>query len=310
MSFPVGSRVRIRSEEWLVRGVKPLRQPGHYALYVVGLSETVRDYEATFLTSIDKPKLIDPAAVRFVEDDSPEYRRSRLFLHALMSRTPWVGEHITIRGQVAMEDNEYQFVPAQKALAQPRPRILIADGVGLGKTIEAGILMAELIRRGRGTRILVVTTKAMLEQVQKELWTRFSIPLMRLDSYGIDRIRREIPVNKNPFYHYDRVIVSMDTLKSDRYRSFIEQCRWDIVWIDECHNVANAGTERNRLADKLAQTTHALILTSATPHNGNPESFATLIRMLDPTAAPDAKKLTREDIDHLVVRRFKTDVMQ
>ncbi|MFD1409184.1 DEAD/DEAH box helicase [Kroppenstedtia eburnea] len=309
MIYPAGSRVQIRGEEWLVQEVQPTLT-GHDAVRVVGLSEVVRDHQATFLTSIDDIDPLRPEDVRFEMDPSPGYRRTKLFLNALMMRTPILGSDVTTRGQAAMDDSDYQYVPAQVALERLRPRILIADGVGLGKTIEAGVLLSELIRRGRGRRVLVVAPRSMLEQLQKEMWTRFSIPLMRLDSIGIARIRREIPQNKNPFHYYDKVIISIDTLKNDdRYRHFLENCTWDAVWIDESHNVANQNTDRNRLATLLAHRTHSLILTSATPHNGKPESFATLLRMLDPTSVANPEKITPEEVQHLVVRRFKNDVL-
>src|SRR5690606_24259226 len=216
----------------------------------------------------------------------------------------------------AMNRADYQLVPAGKALAQPRPRLLIADAVGLGKTIEVGVLLSELIRRGRGRRILVVALKSVLEQFQEELWARFTIPLVRLDSTGLERVQRKIPANHNPFYYFDRVIISIDTLKKDeKYRRFLEQCHWDAVVVDECQHVAvrarGSATQRSqraKLASLLARTSDALILTSATPHDGKKESFASLMNLLEPTAIADDQDFVAEDVAPRFVRRFKKDV--
>jgi ERCC4-related helicase len=307
-TFAPGARLLIRDEEWLVKSTLPIRTGGA-AVRAVGLSELVRGHEAVFLTELDHIAELKPEETKLVTDDSPQYRRSRLYLESLLRRTPPTDDRIYLGHNGALDYAPYQVQPAHMALKALRPRILIADGVGLGKTIEAGILLSELIKRGRGERILVVATRSMLTQFQQEIWARFAIPLVRLDSVGLRRVRAKIPSNKNPFYYYNRVIISVDTLKNDaQYRHYLEQCHWDVIVIDECHNVANLGSERNRLAALLARTCDGLILTSATPHNGRAESFANLMNMLEPTAIADSSNYTAEDISGLFVRRFKKDI--
>ena len=308
MTFAPGARVVIRDEEWLVRSTLPT-STGSTAVRVVGLSELARNYEAVFLSDLDRMKELRPEETLLVTDDSSRYRRSRLYLESLLRRTPPTDERLYLGHRGAFNFTPYQMTPAHLALNALRPRILIADGVGLGKTIEAGILLTELIKRGHGNRILVVALRSMLAQFQQEMWARFAIPLVRLDSVGLRRVRAKIPSNKNPFYYYNRVIISIDTLKNDaQYRHYLEQSHWDVIVIDECHNVANAGSQRHRLANLLARTCDSLILTSATPHNGQPESFANLINMLDSTAIADVHDYTAEEIEGLFVRRFKKDI--
>jgi hypothetical protein len=314
LRYAPGARLEIRDEEWMVRQVQPSATGGQ-ALTVVGVSELVRGQEAIFLDRLEHVTVLDPRDTKLESDRSPGYRKTRLYLESLLRQSPVTDEGITIGHRGAIARSQYQLTPAGLALSQPRARILIADGVGLGKTVEVGILLSELIRRGRGRRILVVALRSVLEQFQMELWSRFTIPLVRLDSAGIERVQRRIPANMNPFHFYDRVIISIDTLKRDeKYRRFLTACQWDAIVIDECQHVAERSvtrgsiSQRARLAKLLASTCDSLILTSATPHDGRPESFASLMNLLDPTAVPNVEALSREAVERLVVRRFKKDI--
>ncbi len=313
--FAPGARVVVRDTEWLVRRVDK-SSTGGKALTCVGLSELVRDKEAIFITDLEarhKPiQVLSPDTTNLVPDVSNEYQDSLLYLESLFRQTPPTDSNIYIGHQAAMDLVPYQLDPAFQALDKPRQRILIADAVGLGKTLEAGILVSELIRRGRGKRILVVTMKSMLTQFQKEFWARFSIPLTRLDSIGLQRVRSRIPTNHNPFYFFDKSIISIDTLKQDNeFRVHLEKANWDIIVIDEAQNVAERGhgrTQRARLARLLAKQSDSLIMLSATPHDGRARSFASLMNMLDPTAIANADNYGPDDIRGLFIRRFKKDI--
>ncbi|MFC8228406.1 SNF2-related protein [Streptomyces sp. NPDC057287] len=305
---PAGTVIEVRDEEWVVRSSGQARA-GEYVIEATGASDLVRGHSARFLTSLDDPRVLLPEDTRLFVDESKEFRRGRLFLEAVLRKTPLpqIERRLALTDGFLLDRMDYQLRPAAKALRHTlRPRLLIGDVVGLGKTLEIGVLLGELIRRGRGERILVVTPAPVLEQFQHEMWTRFSLPLVRLDSAGIARIERRIPAGRNPFTYYKRVIVSMDTLKNPgRYRPWLEKIHWDAVIIDESHNLINQGSARRALANLLADHTDALILASATPHNGDMASFTGLIRLLDPMAVKDPKQPKAEELHDLLLRRTK-----
>lgn len=308
-----GARVEIRNEEWLVRRVDHLGEG--QALHVSGVSELTRNKDAIFLTALESEiRLLKAEETKLIPDPSYGYQQSKLYLESqLRQMIPPQSEKpkLYIGHRAAMDVVPYQLTPALQALEQPRQRILIADAVGLGKTLECGILLSELILRGQGKRMLVLATKSLLTQFQKEMWSRFSIPLVRLDSNGIQRLRRDIPTNHNPFDYYDKTIISMDTLKQDtEYRRYLEQSWWDIIVIDEAHNVAERGAHslRAKLAKLLASRSDTLIMLSATPHDGRAKSFASLMNMLNPTAIANPEHYSKDEIQGLFVRRFKKDI--
>lgn len=314
-NYAPGVRVEIRDAEWRIKCVDRTSDGGEL-LTCEGLSELVRGREATFLSKIEKSiRVLAPEDTVLVDDTSSSYSASRLYLATLIRQAPPIDEKIYLGQHAALDVMAYQLEPARQALQQPRQRILIADSVGLGKTLEAGILVSELIARGKGKRILVLAVKSMLSQFQQEFWNRFSIGLTRLDSQGLQRVRNRIPSNHNPFHYFDRSIISIDTLKQDiDYRHYLEQAYWDIIIIDEAHNVAerSSHSQRARLAKLLATRSDTLIMLSATPHDGKPESFASLVNMLDPTAIANPSDYAKEDFRDkgLVIRRFKEDIRE
>ncbi|QBI56470.1 DEAD/DEAH box helicase [Streptomonospora litoralis] len=317
--FAPGARIEVRDAEWMVRTCVPAdAAEDGYMVRAVGLSEFVRGEDAVFFTGLEKRadpsdlgvRQLRPEETELVADDTPRFARSRLFLESVLRRTPLPQSErrLAMTGKFLLDDHVYQQRPAELALKGLRPRILLADVVGLGKTLEIGLTLAELIRRGRGERILVVTPQQVLEQFQQELWTRFAIPLVRLDSVGLERVQRDIPAGRNPFLYYKRAIISVDTLKNQgKYGRHLRSMHWDAVVIDESHNLINEGNLRNELAKLLAAHTDALLLASATPHNGDAASFAQLIRLLDPAAIADPGNYSASDIDHLYIRRTKVN---
>ncbi|MCE5972604.1 DEAD/DEAH box helicase [Sinirhodobacter sp. WL0062] len=309
-----GSLIALRSATWKVLGTSTLKR-GYREVHCRGLSGVVRDKEARFVWDLEKgARVLDPTSVHLVPDASPGLIDTKLHLEAAFRNTPTTSRRPLTLGRAAIDDLSFQHLPVERALSQDRVRLLIADDVGLGKTLEAGLITSELALRGRADRILVVTTRAMLTQFQKEFWTRFSIPLSRLDSAAIRRMRNRIPAHYNVFDQFDRSIVSIDTLKRDaQIRDAIKHSYWDLIIIDEAHNAAarkaaaGSNSQRAELAQLLSRRTDSLLLLTATPHDGSQESFASLIEMLDPTRVPDPTRLHRSDIEDLVVRRFRSD---
>lgn len=309
--YAPGMRAVIRDEEWLIKKIET-NSLGHQVLQCVGITPLVRNRDTIFLTDLEQIQIVDPASIQLIADSSPFFKRSLLYLESQWRQQLPTDRNLHIGHKAAMDPMPYQLDPTKLSLQRPRQRILIADTVGLGKTLEAGILMSELIARGKGKRILVVTVKSMMTQFQKEMWNRFTIPLVRLDSNRIQKIRASLPSNYNPFFYYDKTIVSIDTLKRDvEYRTHLEKAYWDIIVIDEAQNVAERGdhqAQRSRLAKLLANRSDTMIMLSATPHDGRAKSFASLMNMLDPTAIADPENYTSEDIKGLCIRRFKNDV--
>lgn len=219
---------------------------------------------------------------------------------------------LSARPQARITIEEYQRVPAARALLVPRPRILIADDVGLGKTIEAGLAYLELATRRRARRVLIVAPASICKQWRSELLEKFGIEFDIFNRDEIEAVRRSSEVGTNPFTLRQRVIISLDLAKMDATFGELRGTTWDLAIIDEAHHVAMSDesdvTQNRRFAEWLATASQGLFLLSATPHDGSDATFASLIRLLEPRLVPPGALLQRSAIDPYIVRRLKRDI--
>lgn len=217
-------------------------------------------------------------------------------------------------GRLRMEP--YQLVPLIRAIKMSRVRMLLADGVGLGKTIQAGLIITELIARRLVHRVLFVTPAGLLlEQWKFEMRDRFGLRIETVDRAKLDSLRRGTELGSNPFDHVPLGIVSIDFLKQESVIEKLERSSYDVIVIDEAHHCADAGSagdrdssQRRKLAEVLARRCDSMLLLTATPHDGNDRSFASLCELLDPSLVDGRGSLRGERYRKHVVRRLKKHI--
>lgn len=211
----------------------------------------------------------------------------------------------------------YQLVPVLRAIRMSRVRLLLADGVGLGKTIQAGLVLTELTARRLVHRILIVSPAGpLLEQWKVEMLERFGLRMEVIDRAKLEEVRRSTELGSNPFDHINLGLVSVDFLKQERVMEQLDRASYDAVVIDEAHHCMDvSGVQdredslRRRLAEVLARRCDCLVLATATPHDGNDRSFASLCELLDPSLVDGRGQLRAERYQPHVVRRLKNHIV-
>jgi SNF2 family DNA or RNA helicase len=188
-----------------------------------------------------------------------------------------------------MELLEHQIRTAKTVLRRFRGRALLCDEVGLGKTIEAGLVLSELLMRGLARSVLVLVPPSLIEQWQGELRRKFAI---ELTSHDDPAFRQRGAAAWNEF---DRVIVSLHTAKRDPHRSAIAARKWDIVIIDEAHHLRNRNTQLWRMAGELQK--QFILLLTATPVQNHLEELFNLVTLLEPGLLRTAKQFARQFVD-------------
>ncbi|NLE36763.1 MAG: DEAD/DEAH box helicase [Pirellulaceae bacterium] len=212
----------------------------------------------------------------------------------------------------------YQLVPVLRAIRMSRVRLFLCDGVGLGKTIQAGMVTTELVARRLAHRILFVSPAGpLLEQWKTEMSQRFGLRLEVIDRAKLEEVRRGTERGSNPFDHIPLGLVSVDFLKQEYVLDQLEKASYDAVIIDEAHHCMDVGrgqdredSQRRRLAEVLARRSDCLLLLTATPHDGNDRSFASLCELLDPSLVDGRGQLRGELYQPHVVRRLKKHIFE
>lgn len=217
---------------------------------------------------------------------------------------------------------EYQLVPLIMTMDMPKVRMLIADDVGLGKTIEAGLIIKELLVRNRAKRVLIVTPANLREQWKGALDYFFHLDARIISTRHRRAMERELPPGTNPWEHYDLLIASIDYVKSDPTRHHVYEQEWDAVVIDEAHNCAKPhqiqksqkiDMKRYEFTQEISKKCRHLLLLTATPHNGYSDSYASLFAHLDMglVSGPEHnQRVMKDKAINFVVQRRRKDVLE
>ncbi|CAG0975645.1 RNA polymerase-associated protein RapA [Anaerolineae bacterium] len=294
MTFAVGSLVKARGREWVV-----LPESADEMLILRPLGGTEDEVTGIYLPL----ERVESAQFDLPDTTQPgDYRSSRLLRDAVRLGFRSSAGPFRSFARIAVEPRPYQLVPLLMALKLDPVRLLIADDVGIGKTIEAGLIARELIDRGEMERLAVLCPPQLAEQWQVELHDKFHIDAELVLPGTATSLERNCHVGQSLFDLYPFVIVSMDFIKSDRRRDeFLRTCP-ELVIVDEAHTCAYGGEgrggqhQRHHLVSGLAANLNRhLILVTATPHSGNEAAFRSLLSLLNPDFAELPDDLTGKE---------------
>lgn len=308
-AFAVGSLVSARGREWVVL---PESEPDLLVLRPLGATDAeiagiLPALEPVRSATFDPPDPTKPG----------DARSARLLREALRIGFRSSAGPFRSFGQIAVEPRPYQLVPLLMALRQDPVRLLIADDVGIGKTIESALIARELLDQGSAQRLAVLCPPHLAEQWQTELRDKFHIAAETVLASTARRLERGLGIGESLFEVHDNVIVSTDFIKAERHRDdFVRTCP-ELVIVDEAHGFALGGDRggrqlRHELLVKLAADPRRhLILVTATPHSGKEDAFLSLLAVLDPSlshlpvdlSGADNERERRRLARHLVQRR-------
>lgn len=328
----------VRNRRALITGVQPWDADEHGRTHLVEVEYTdgVGAETDQVLWEVEPGRqLLEPAALPRVDATPPmELREFDAMVRAarwsaLTPSLPFSGlteDRPPLAAPLfgAIHPEAYQLVPVLRALEMPRVALMLADAVGLGKTIQAGMILRELMLRRRIRRVLILCPASLRTQWRDEMEEKFSLPFDVVDRPHSLRLQRELGLDANPWRVHERIVASYHYLKQpdvlEQFRSTAEpggdgRLRWDLLIVDEAHNLSPAsfGADSD-LAEMLQQIApwfeHRVFLT-ATPHNGHTRSFSGLLEALDPVRFTRKSELDAQDrarVGETVIRRLKSEI--
>lgn len=284
-----GDLVLVRRARWRV--VQVCAYEACQVVTLCGLAPPQQGLERRFVLPLDRVEpIVRPSGLRRVR--AVTWRRA---CRALISADGPPGSLQAARA-AHIDLLPHQLEPAMAILRGLGTRLLLADEVGLGKTIQAGLVASELLTRGVIERVLVLTPPGLREQWLQELADRFAIDARGVDGPFLRHLAVTLPIGVNPWRTLTTAVASIDYVKRPEVFPAVASCRWDLVILDEAHACA-ADSDRRAAAHALAEAAPYVLLLSATPHNGDRESFDALCA-IGLGAAPSPL---------LVFRRTRTD---
>jgi len=310
-NFMPGNLVRARGREWVVQTDS---QPDWLRLRPLGGA----DEDIIALMPELELQPVEPATFPWPDPARPGNHAAALLLRdALRLKLRAGGGPFRSFGNIAVEPRAYQLVPLLMALRLSTVRLLIADDVGVGKTIEAGLIVRELLDRGEIGRLAVLCPPHLVEQWQNELEQRFNLQAVALTSASAARIERNLPHGVSLFDHHPVVVVSLDYIKSERHREYFLAIAPECIIVDEAHTCATGGQGkqlRYELLQRLvADPERHLLMLTATPHSGDEAAFYNLISLLNPAfgalqSRTSANDPLRQDLARHFVQRRRKDI--
>lgn len=342
-ALEVGALVQVRGQRWVVSDISestlPVDElaatvlPGRALVTLTSVAEDDLGEELSVIWEVEPGRDVIPSGA-LPEVPHPSKWDDPQTLGALVDAVRWgtvaSADVSTLQApfRAGIEIKDYQLEPVAKALRMPRVALLVADDVGLGKTIEAGLVVQEMLLRHRARRVLVVCPASLTLKWRDEMRDKFGLAFTVLDTAALKELRRSHGLQANPFTVYPRVIISLPWLRTPRVQRLLDEVLdastlqmgfFDLLVVDEAHHCAPPAPSKGKrgyavdslqtkAVRRLSEHSQHRLLLSATPHNGYVESWEALLELVDPRRFARGVEPSPTALQEVLVRRLKDDI--